>query len=280
MSVKIVVTPWMAAPVTLEHERKEFVVGDSHGFLPQLDAVVHGMSKEARGGGRITFLGDMTDRGPDSLGCLELAARDAASLGFSEKAVLLGNHEIMLLLALADPARSMDHWVANGGGTLLTQMDIDPSRAASDRRVPALVREELGGEVMAMLERAGSHASNGNLLFVHAGVNPAVPLSEWFARPRLHVESEDHWAWIRYPFLRHEGPFEGGRVVVHGHTPEHMTVAWKQRHLSEMHVLDGYRIGLDGGSFLTGKVAGAEFGNGRYRLFLGYDPSWGRGVPA
>ncbi|MGR3542393.1 MAG: serine/threonine protein phosphatase, partial [Hasllibacter sp.] len=48
----------------------------------------------------------------------------------------------------------------------------------------------------------------GDLLFVHAGIRPGVPLRE---------QDEEDLVWIRRGFLDHDRPF--GRLVVHGHTP-------------------------------------------------------------
>ena len=57
-------------------------------------------------------------------------------------------------------------------------------------------------------------------------------------------------------------------MVVHGHTPEPRVLAAKGRRATPgWHRLDGWRLGLDGGSYQTGIVAGAEFRDGGYRVF-------------
>ena len=50
----------------------------------------------------------------------------------------------------------------------------------------------------------------GKWFFVHAGIDPDVPLAEQDRQTML---------WIRGRFLGHGAPFEDGVVVVHGHTP-------------------------------------------------------------
>jgi hypothetical protein len=95
-----------------------------------------------------------------------------------------------------------------------------------------------------------------------------VPIEEWFARRWLPVSKErDHFAWIRGPFLNHQGSFEGGRIIVHGHSPEHRVMERKRYPSDRAHMLDGSRIGLDGGTVVTGRVVGAEIQTGRYRIF-------------
>lgn len=80
---------------------------------------------------------------------------------------------------------------------------------------------------------------------------------------------ERHYATIRRPFLDHKGRFAGGWIVVHGHTPEY--VIRRQEAIVTapgLHQIDGFRLGLDGGSYETGIIAGAEFRTGGYRIYL------------
>ncbi len=64
-----------------------------------------------------------------------------------------------------------------------------------------------------------------DLLFVHAGIAPDVPLEQ---------QVENDLVWIREPFLSHEGAHPW--LVVHGHT-----ALQRARHF-------GNRIDLDGGA--------------------------------
>jgi serine/threonine protein phosphatase 1 len=52
--------------------------------------------------------------------------------------------------------------------------------------------------------------------------------------------------WIRDEFLR-AGDVFGGRVIVHGHTPKK-----EPEHL-------GFRIGIDTGAYMTGRLTAARF---------------------
>lgn len=82
------------------------MIGDLHGQLRVLERLLAGAGL-AQGGAwcggraRLLFLGDLFDRGPDGLGCLELIMRlqqeAVAAGGWVE--LLVGNHDLLLLAA-------------------------------------------------------------------------------------------------------------------------------------------------------------------------------------
>ena len=118
------------------------------------------------------------------------------------------------------------------------------------------------------------HRRVGNVVLVHAGVQPQA------AEPETWIETsdplgidDDHPLWIRAPFLGHRGAFGDGLFVVHGHTPEHRTVRHNgSRAALGEHPYDGWRLGLDGGSSVTGIVSAAILRDGRYRVVACHEP--------
>jgi serine/threonine protein phosphatase 1 len=140
---------------------------------------------------------------------------------------------------------------------------------SGELRLVGPVRESLG-EAASLLDNLETHRQTGNLLLVHAGVNPSVPLAEWSAGDPLReiFDQDSHFACIRFPFLGHGREFEYGLIIVHGHTPEDSVQFWKGSRNAVLHRLDGWRLGLDGGSNQTGISAGAQFRNGVYRVFV------------
>jgi hypothetical protein len=273
-TVRVRTSQWIPAPVRLGRGQREFAIGDVHGLSGHLRALLAVMGRASKGMGHLTLLGDLCDRGPDSLGCYQAAfGSDPVSMGFAGRTGLLGNHEIFMLRVMeVDPDSDavLALWCHNGGDKVLDQleeMDLPTGRRATV--VARSLRHALGEGLSASIEGMDTHRETGNLMFVHGGLNPAVPITEWFARTRLECSTEDHFAWIRFPFFGHEGPYEGERIVVHGHTPEPRIQQWKRGvGTPGEHVLDGWRLGLDGGSYATGLVAGAEFRNGAYRIYL------------
>ena len=266
------ITDWLEAPIDLPAGAREFAIGDVHGHQPQLDRLLDTIASVANGEGHLTFLGDLIDRGPASIACLRRAASPAAELGVGACTLLLGNHEMLMLMALSggpDAADAQDIWLANGGDTTLDEAGPLPSalvlRTASSRQA---IERALGTAALERVAQAPLSRSVGNLLFVHAGIDPNTTLRAALDRPRLTLLDERHPSWIRGPFLDHAGPFEGGRIVVHGHTPEPRVLAMKRRPARPgWHRLDGWRLGLDGGSYATGVVTAAELQAGRYRVF-------------
>jgi serine/threonine protein phosphatase 1 len=276
MAVKlpVEVSEWKPAPFDLKGETV-FTVGDVHGCAQEcralLDAIA-GLAAEAGGRRRLIWLGDMINRGPDSIGVLEQWAADEAAHGVDHVDRLMGNHEIMMMLAViggphADKAAAM--WLSKrmGGHILLDEMRARaglPSASAGQ----ALLKAALGNAILHRLYAMRSHVRLGNALFVHGGLDPHADPDEFLTRPWT-IFTEARWAWINHGFLDWKGGFKG-TLVVHGHTPPD-----KHRSISGMedpHLFEGDRLGLDGGSARTGIVTAAEIQGGRYRILKAGTP--------
>ena len=273
MSATTTISDWIKAPVALNGP-DEFAIGDVHGCREQLDSLLQTMADEAPAGSCLTFLGDLIDRGSDSLGCLRLAARPAGELGFGECHVLFGNHETMMLRAMGtqddEQLDAFRLWTDNGGWATMESFGMVEEEYDELGRLKLAepIRASLD-ETATLLDRLETHRRAGNLLFVHAGIHPRIPLGRWFAGDPLRpvINENTHFAWIRFLFLGFGEKFENGLIVVHGHTPEDIVQAWKRRRDAVLHRLDGWRLGLDSGSYRTGRVAGAQFRDGEYRVF-------------
>lgn len=88
---------------------RAFVVGDLHGCLPALRRALHKVDFSPEQGDRLLSVGDLIDRGPQSLACLRL-------LGMPWFHAVMGNHERLLLDGLTDPdPAAMALWQYNGG---------------------------------------------------------------------------------------------------------------------------------------------------------------------
>jgi serine/threonine protein phosphatase 1 len=265
VSVPVEVSDWRPAPFTLAGETV-FAVGDVHGCARELDALLTTVAATPRTAPRrLIFLGDLIDRGPDNLGALRAWAAPASARGVDRIDRIMGNHEQTLLLAIAggphaEKATAM--WLTQrmGGGAVLAEMRAargDPT-ARLDR---ALVASSLG-DAFAELEAQASHVAIGNTLFVHGGIDPQADPDAFLARPWTAF-TDARWAWIKEGFLDWPGGF-GGRLVVHGHTPPRKHKALTGQ--ADPHLFRHDRLGLDGGSALTGIVTGAQIEDGRYRV--------------
>jgi bis(5'-nucleosyl)-tetraphosphatase (symmetrical) len=127
---------------------KIYAVGDIQGCAPSLKALVKKIPKKSN----MIFLGDLVNRGPDSLGTL----RQLKSLQESGRAeCILGNHDLHLL--------AIDAGLRNTKG-----LDtVDAILKAPDRK-----------ELIHWIRNRPMALSNGKILAVHAGVLPQWDLQQ------------------------------------------------------------------------------------------------------
>lgn len=222
-----------------------YAVGDVHGRADLLEALfdriaVHAEETPPDVTPRLVMLGDYVDRGPDSRGVLDLLAGPPPA--GMERICLKGNHEDFLLRFLDDPSIG-PLWFANGGAATLRSYGLDPSTTGLEA-LSAGLAAALPAAHKAILAGLDLTHVSGDYMFVHAGVDPAVPLDRQRERTLL---------WIREPFLSHPGPLP--RMVVHGHT------------ISDRPDQQAHRIGIDTGAFATGRLTCLVL-EGRDRLFL------------
>jgi bis(5'-nucleosyl)-tetraphosphatase (symmetrical) len=127
---------------------KIYAVGDVQGCAPSLKALVKKLPSKSK----MIFLGDLVNRGPDSLGAL----RQLKSLQESGRAeCILGNHDLHLL--------AIDAGLRNPKG-----LDtIQPILSAPDRK-----------ELIEWIRHRPMALSNSQVLTVHAGVLPQWDLQK------------------------------------------------------------------------------------------------------
>ena len=262
------ISDWKPAPFDLKGETV-FAIGDIHGCADELRDLLGAISSFAAGMNglkRLVYLGDLINRGPDNMGVLRLWAEDERRRGVDRIDRLMGNHEIILLLAArrgehADKAETMWLLDSMGGAVTLSELQRAANRpgAAIDRM---LLEEALTPEIVSHLDGMKGHVRIGNALFVHGGLDPKIDETQLLARPWTQF-TDARWAWINRGFLDWKGGFKG-TLVVHGHTPPPLHRAISG--MDDPHLFEGDRLGLDGGSARTGIVAAAVIQDGRYRI--------------
>ena len=213
--------------------QRVYAVGDIHGRLDLFESLVAAIEADdaARAPAEtlIVLLGDLVDRGDDSRGVIEFA-RDLQRR--RPVRILAGNHEEMFLRSLSD-IETFRHFIRHGGRETLLSYGINHGQfqAASMEEAQQLASEAVPADHLAFLESFEDMIQLGDYLFVHAGIDPRLPIDQQRSRDLR---------WIREPFLSHEGSH--GVVVVHGHTicdePEDC----------------GNRIGIDTGAFMSGRL--------------------------
>ncbi|WP_298301501.1 metallophosphoesterase family protein [uncultured Erythrobacter sp.] len=220
-------------PAVPEGERY-YLIGDIHGRLDLFKAMVAAIEEDeaARAGKdtQVVLLGDLVDRGHDSAGVVNLARHWQTQRVVR---VLAGNHEQMMLDAFKKP-EFLRHFLKHGGRETLLSYGL------SKKQFNTMSLDELFEALPQLISQAErdyiaafeDYIVAGDYLFVHAGIDPAVPIIE---------QKRSDLLWIRDRFLSHEGPLD--KVVVHGHT-----IFNKVRDC-------GNRIGIDTGAFRSGVLS-------------------------
>lgn len=201
-----------------------FVVSDVHGYLADL---VHGLrdvglvdasATWCGGDAALWVLGDLTDRGPDGIGVVDLL-RDLQAQAPGQVHVLMGNHEALALGAKLFPGtRFQEVWTINGGRRsdqdALTSEHIEWLRA-----LPVMGRV---GDFVFMHSDTTAYFSWGESIEQINGCVRTLLAGEDF---------ESHWQVFsrlssRYHFARADGSDIAaemldrldGECIVHGHS--------------------------------------------------------------
>lgn len=199
-----------AAPATALGERI-YAIGDVHGRPDLLDRMLDAIGRHSAKMGpsqrlNIILIGDVVDRGPDPRGALQ--ALDEARHRIPGMITLLGNHEEMLLRALAGDEPTLRGWMRVGGGETVESFGLRPI-ADDEDAVPyiAALRRAVPRAWVDWITTWPLTARSGDYLFVHAGVRPGVSLKR---------QARQHYLWGHEAFM--EDARDHGAVVVHGHT--------------------------------------------------------------
>lgn len=244
------ISDWEDAPARLPAGMSAWAIGDVHGYLDHLNAllkVVETLVAQAPPGPRhLVMMGDYIDRGPANIGVLQRVA--ALRIPGVTVTCLLGNHEQYLDTLLNDKTMEpdfVDLWTANGGLATLVDMGVFPGDIR--RYGPLAMIDQIRATAPASLRRALGELELtirlGGYLFAHAGVHPLHPLDD---------ADQQRFTTIRQPFLDGEGWIHDF-AVVHGHSIVGPDV---ERH----------RIAVDSGCYHTGVLTCVELREDRARF--------------
>jgi serine/threonine protein phosphatase 1 len=200
-----------------------FAIGDVHGCFAKLDSLMKRCAEYAGSRPhRFVLLGDYIDRGPRSRQVIE-TLRHLTEQRPDDIVCLMGNHEHMLLSAIDTPT-GMWRWLTNGGDTTLDSYGV-----AEPENLPA--------DDIAWIRNLPLCHDDGLRFFVHAGIDPSVPLDRQKGTTML---------WTRE---RYSEALDPGRFIVHGHTPLSSNYPEQRPH----------RLNLDTGAVFGGPLSAAAF---------------------
>jgi serine/threonine protein phosphatase 1 len=201
---------------SLMHRAKETIVaiGDIHGMKDVLNLLLGHLEKEfSPAHTKFVFLGDVVDRGPDSVAAVAQVAQVIDQ--YPDSTLILGNHDYYLRSFLRGEIAYEQEvgWLQMGGAATLGSYGVDRAMCGSGKLFQAgKIVSAAYPDHLALLEKAVFSFETENHFFTHAGVDPQEPLAN---------QLEHDLMWIRGEFLDHMEPFE--KMIVHGHT---ITETW------------------------------------------------------
>jgi len=210
-----------------------YAVGDIHGTLPKLDALLEKLPLEE--GDRVVFLGDYVDRGSQARGVVDRLIEFGTSWPCT---FLIGNHESMFLDYIGWKGEWYDkseYFLANGGiETLLSYGVRDFDRVEREGLALPEAHERFFRALVPWHR-------DGRYLFVHAGLGvPELGLAD--VDRALERAKPSDLLWNRMSGnLRHLL----GVTLVYGHSPDPtLRVRWNQP----------WSIGIDTGAVYGGPL--------------------------
>lgn len=194
----------MVQRVAKNEKGRDFIIGDIHGCFTKMGQALRSVGFNPDAGDRLFSVGDLVDRGPESIHAVDFIAQDFVY-------AVQGNHEDM---AIRWPNGYMDwgNYAANGGSWMIA-LDKETQRQVSDALSTLPIAIEL-------------ETDNGLVGIVHA----ECPFAVWqdftaaledesmSAQKQDAIISATQWARTRIQ-MADDSMVDGVRAVVVGHTP-------------------------------------------------------------
>lgn len=147
----------------------------------------------------------------------------------------MGNHEDMLLNFLDDPARHGQRWLRYGGLQTLASFSVTNATQTSSTKDLEEARDRLvdamGSPLIDWVRALPSSWQSGNIAVVHAGADPALPISK----------QDDQVLRWGHPSFDNTARSDGVWIA-HGHT------------IVDMPVMEAGRINVDTAAYATGRL--------------------------
>lgn len=184
-----------------------YAFGDIHGGYDKLKALIEKINIDSSD--TLVFLGDYIDRGPKSYEVMEYLIK----LNKEYNCIFIrGNHEEMLLDYLYGIYEKV--FLRNGGkATILSYKENGYNiEAELDHRLRQFPESHF-----KFINKTLPYHETENYIFVHAGINPRIPLSD---------TDTETFMWDRYFY--HLSGYKGKKVIF-GHTPNRKVMRTKHK---------------------------------------------------
>lgn len=225
------------------------MISDIHGCVKELEQLLQKTKARPE---EVVFLGDYVDSGPDSVEVLETVS-ELCNLGAT---ALLGNHDELFLKWLDDKEIIYYYGKIGGVATInsclkrLGMDEIEYSQLLYDQSKEKEIRKKIlesFQEQISFLRSLPLYKMEGDLIFVHAGINP---------KKGLDLTSKVEFLNLRDEFIYE---YHNQDTVIFGHTPT-------RRIHQQNHVYFGPNrvIGIDGGCAFGGQLNALIINNGEF----------------
>ncbi len=174
------------------HSRRVIAIGDVHGCLHALEALVEAIAPASDD--TLVFLGDLIDHGRDSRETIE---RTIALESQCRVVRITGNHEEMMLSA-HDGQQALAYWENHGSAPTL-----------SSYRFPGRL-EDIPEDHWRLVKQSVPYFETEDFVFTHANYAPDLPMAEQPGR-------QLRWALFDPQEMR---PHMSGKAVLVGHTEQ------------------------------------------------------------
>ena len=212
-----------------------FVISDIHGHYKQFEKLLSKWNKKDM----LLILGDLIDRGPDSLRVIETVMELKQIYG-ELVTFIKGNHEDMLLNYLQNPIEKREHYFINGGKETIQSFlaPLSSIHFKSNEDEVHYLRSHYNRHLQ-FLSEAPLYYIIGDVLFTHAGYNSQFDT--------LKQTTDRDFIWIRKHYLNQNiTPF----INVFGHTPTKYIHDSNDIWVSK----DKRYIAIDGGCYMSGQL--------------------------
>jgi serine/threonine protein phosphatase 1 len=219
-----------------------FLFSDVHGCLEEMEVLLSKWNPEKE---KLVYLGDMVDRGPDSLGVIRRLM--ALKKEYPQDVIILkGNHD-----------DDFAHWIyLEESVSFLMTEDIkttvksfykdNPEKLKKDSRIQQhqYIRRNFKQEISFINNLPLYHETN-HCIFVHAGID--VTKDDW------KDDGVNTFLWIRNQFIYNDNKMP--KKVFFGHT----ATSFLHKDCNDIYIgKHNDRIGIDGGCVFGGQLNGLK----------------------
>lgn len=248
--MRIITSDWIQLPEGVAAQRACFALSDVHGFSGFMRMGLNHISSISQGH-ELVLVGDLINRGPDSLGCVREAVNAKDNKAFSSVKAVRGNHCDILKFFVENPKDAEAKWALSkmGGADLMKLFKADKSGFKDCEKY---------------IDMSKKHYLNGGVLFIHASPDPSKRLTE-------QTEKDLFWSTKFLEYKGGWGMITGKKAVLcHGHVHHGVNAATvSQEELTKRYenfATVFARVPLDAKTPVTKSLTIAEFVEDKFRV--------------